>query len=184
MLNFFLPHRLEGEKIILLVRRHPFVIFIKIGFWLLVALLPPIFFLFLNTAIKAAIPTALYLPLLYTVGSLFYLYVWLFLVFSFVDYYLDVWIITNERILDIEQKGLFNRIASEQKLYRVQDITAEIKGFFQTILNFGEVYVQTAGEKQRFVFRQVYRPEHVAKKIIDLAEANKKFHKVTNKDEE
>lgn len=182
MINFFLPHRLDGEKIIMLVRRHPFAIFIKIGFWLLVSFIPPIFYLFLSEIYKSAIPTQLQIPLLYVLLSLYYIYIWLFIVFSYVDYYLDVWIITNERILDIEQKGLFNRVTSEQKLFRVQDVTAETKGFFQTLLNFGDVYVQTAGETQRFIFKQVHRPEFVAKKIIDLAEANKKFHRLKEQD--
>lgn len=182
MINFFLPHRLDGEKIILLIRRHPFVLFIKVIFWFLVALIPPVFYLFLSPIYQSAIPTRLQIPLLYVLLSLYYIYIWLFLVFSFVDYYLDVWIITNERILDIEQKGLFNRVTSEQKLFRVQDVTAETKGFFPTILNFGDVYVQTAGETQRFIFKQVFRPDHVSKKIIDLAETNKKFHRLKEED--
>lgn len=97
---------------------------------------------------------------------------------SFVDYYLDAWILTNEKIINIEQKGLFNRVISEQRLYRVQDITSELKGIIPTFLNYGNVYIQTAGEEERFAFKQVPAPYDVVKKINVLVEENKKVHHV------
>lgn len=178
MLGFFIPHRLEGEKIILVVRRHPFVLLLKILLWVGVAIMPVIFYRLLGGVIAAMMPLEIFYPLLVLGGSLFYLYVWLFLVFSFVDYYLDVWIITNERIVNIEQKGLFARTLSEQKLFRVQDVTSEINGFFPVILNYGNVFIQTAGEKERFVFKEVPHPTQVCKKIIILAEQNRQFHHI------
>lgn len=108
--------------------------------------------------------------------SLFFLYAWLFLFQSFIDYYLDVWIVTNRRILNIEQHGLFSRTVSELRLHRVQDVTAEVKGFIRSMFDYGNVYIQTAGEKERFVFEDVPRPNHVSKMIIDLAEADRKNH--------
>jgi hypothetical protein len=39
--------------------------------------------------------------------SIFFLYGLLFLFQLFLDYWLDVFILTDKRILDIEQKGLF-----------------------------------------------------------------------------
>jgi hypothetical protein len=61
---------------------------------------------------------------------------------TWIDYYFDVWIITNERIINIEQKNLFIRTTSEVTLTRVQDVTATIGGFFPTLLDFGDVLVQ------------------------------------------
>lgn len=178
MLNFYIPNRLKDEKIILLIRRHPFVIFIKIAVWSFVAIVPFIFYQFFGQILINFLPLELVGPISVLFISLYYLYIWLFAFFTFVDYYLDVWIVTNSRIIDIEQKGLFNRVVSEQKLYRVQDVTSEIKGFFSTFLNFGNVYVQTAGEQSRFIFKQVPRPSVVAKKITQIAEESKKFHNV------
>lgn len=181
MLNFFIPHRLEGEKIILLLRRHWFVIVIKILLWVIVAILPPIFYFMLGNVLTGFFNHELFYPLLVLFTSIFYLYVWLFMFFSFIDYYLDVWIVTNERIINIELKGLFSRVVSEQKLFRVQDVTSEMEGFFPTFLNYGTVYIQSAAEKERFIFEQVPRPNEVAKKINTLAEENKKFHRILEK---
>jgi hypothetical protein len=47
-------------------------------------------------------------PLIGLSVSAYYLFAWLFFFFSFIDYYLDVWIITSERIIDIQQNGFFH----------------------------------------------------------------------------
>ncbi len=178
MLGFHIPNRLDGEKIILHVRRHPFVLLVRGGFWLLTMLIPPILYFALGSTAPGLLPGGDFWPLLVLGLSIYYLYIWLFIVFSFVDYYLDVWIITNERIINIEQHGLFRRTLSQQKLFRVQDVTAEHKGFFSTVLNYGDVFIQTAGEKERFVFKQVPSPTMITKKIINLAEENRRFHHI------
>lgn len=184
MLKFYIPHHKKGEKIILLLRRHPFIILVKIAFWAVVAILPPIFYLIFKEVLGNIFSSELLAPIIVLFTSTYYLYVWLFVFHSFVDYYLDVWIVTNERIINIEQKGLFARIVSEQRLYRVQDITSELKGIFPTMLNFGTVYVQTAAEKQRFIFKQIPDPYNVARKINRLVEQNKKFHRLMEEPKE
>ena len=62
------------------------------------------------------------------------------------DYYLDVWLITTERLIDIQQRGLFDRTISELSLNNVQDVTIEIRGIIPTLLKFGNLKVQTASE--------------------------------------
>lgn len=115
-------------------------------------------------------------PLLVILTSIYYLYIWLFFFHSFVDYYLDIWVVTNRRVINIEQKGLFSRVVSEQKLYRVQDITSEVHGIMSTMFHYGDIHVQTAGEEPRFVFKQVPHPYDVRKVILNLVEKYKREH--------
>lgn len=61
------------------------------------------------------------------------------------NYYLDVWIITTERIIDIEQRSLFHREISEISLDRVQNVTVQIPGFLATTMHFGNIQIETAG---------------------------------------
>ncbi len=175
-MNFKIPNGQKGEKIILLLRRHPFIIFVKIVGWSVIAVLPLIFYFILGDVVAGFFGSEIFQPILILFTSIYYLYIWLFAFSSFVDYFLDSWIVTNERIINIEQKGLFNRVISEQQLYRVQDVTSELKGFFSTFLNFGNIYIQTAAEAERFIFKQVPHPYEVVKKITLLVEENKKFH--------
>lgn len=109
--------------------------------------------------------------LLFILGSnLFYLYLWLFLFNSLLDHYLDVWIVTNERIINVEQVNLFSRLISEKQLDKMQDITVISKGFWATIFNYGDVHIQTAGSVERFIFRQVTNPRRIVHTITDAAE--------------
>ncbi len=95
------------------------------------------------------------------------LLVWLYAFLVWIDYFFDVWIITNERVINIEQKGLFVRAVSELKFSRIQDVTSEVSGMIPTILNFGDVKVQTASEEDYFLFRRVPDPYHVKDLIME-----------------
>ncbi len=103
-------------------------------------------------------------------GSLYYIFIWLLELDRFVDYHLDVWIVTDQRIISIEQQGLFNHVSSEHSIYKVQDVTAEIKGKRQTFFNYGQVHIQTAAEAQRFIFEEVADPKKVARIIMETHE--------------
>ncbi len=108
--------------------------------------------------------------------SLFYLGVWAFFWNAWVDYYLDVWLVTSERVLALEQRGLFNRTVSELRLGRVQDISSHVAGLYGTFLHFGQVKIQTAGEEPYFIFHDVPKPYEVAERILRLADDWRQTH--------
>src|SRR3989344_8306951 len=56
----------------------------------------------------------------------------------------SVMILTDQRIINVGQKGFFNRTINEAELSRIQDVTSEIKGPLQTAFKFGTVVVRTA----------------------------------------
>jgi hypothetical protein len=173
MIHFYLPHKKPNEKIILLIRPHKFIICIKLLFWALLALLPPIPYLLFKD-FDTAINNPFFSTFIMVFLGIYYLFIWLFILSNFVDYFLDIWIVTSERIINIEQKQLFSRTTSEQELSKIQDITAEVIGMIPTFLNYGNVYVQTAAEKERFIFRQVPTPLEIKRKITSLCEYIKK----------
>lgn len=106
--------------------------------------------------------------LLYFLESIIAMFLWLIFFVLWIDYYFDAWIITDRRIVDIEQQGLFRRNVSELEHSKIQDVTTEIHGILPTILKYGFVYVQTAGKKGRFVFKEVPHPMFVRKLIVGL----------------
>ncbi len=163
-----------GEKVIFVLRRHPIVFLVEA----------------LIVAVLAAVPFALYFllakfwpdlllgpisrPTLILAGSAYLLLVWHFLIGRFVEYYLDLWVVTDHKIHNVEQKNLFSRTVSELDLASVQDVTSEIKGVIPTLLDYGDVHVQTAAEKERFSFEQVPHPEKVRAALLGLVETDKK----------
>lgn len=172
------PGLQANEKICLITRPHWVVLARRILIWFLfVALL-----LLLDTFIAESFPQLLSEPYINIVNLLKTLYL-MFLVaglFSlWVLYYLNFQVITNERVVDITQKSLLNHTTSEFNLARVQDVTAEISGIFGNLFNFGNVYVQTAGENIRFIFNDVPDPHSVAKLVLDLYEQLPTEQKIT-----
>jgi len=89
---------------------------------------------------------------------------------AFVDYYFDLAIITTKRIIDVDQLGFFTQTVSEAELDQIQDVTARQSGFWQTIFDFGDVSVQTAAEKPRFIFEAVPHPYKVSRQILSVCQ--------------
>lgn len=170
----YLPNREPGEEIIFFLRRHSFVLTKSLVVFFLIALLPLAVYYIAHEDLAGWLDDKTFVLLFRLLIISFYLFWWLLLYYVWLDYFLDVWIVTNHRILNIEQKGLFNRVVAENKLFRIQDVTSEQKGLFPTFFNYGEVYIQTAGSEQRVVFEQIPQPYHVARHVIKLVERRKK----------
>jgi hypothetical protein len=162
-----LPNQLQGEKAVALYRRHWFTLFISVIFYIFLGMILPFIFFILDQSSPDLFTNDLAYALAVIILSIYYLSLTVFLFNEFLDFYLDLWIITTERVLAIEQKGLFARVISEQKLTRIQDVTSEVKGIFATVLHYGNVTIQTAGEEQRFIFKNVPAPVTVAKLLND-----------------
>jgi len=169
-----LIHRKPEEKVVFYLRRHPIILVSQV---LLIAALGlvPVAGYFLVSAIWPALLTgAVARPALVLLASGYYLSLWLFFLSNFVDYYLDAWVVTDDRVLSVEQRGLFSRTVSELDLAKIQDVTSEVKGFFPFLFNYGSVFIQTAAEVERFDFEQVPRPHEVRKSLLGLVEADRK----------
>lgn len=165
------------EKPLLILRRHPIIFLRQIILFIFLAGLPYLLYLIFVDIYPNTFDGSYGYPIFVLTASLYYLAIWLFLFSNFIDYYLDTWIVTNDRIINIEQHGLFARTIAELDLYKVQDVTSDVKGIIPTFFNYGFVHIQTAGEKERFVFEQVRKPHEIRKKIIDLVEQDKEYHR-------
>ncbi len=159
-------HLRENEKIVMMLHKHWIVLFGHFAAGLVLSLLPLIAVpailsieaVHQYVKIDSASPIILFFEVIY----LMVIILLLFLVWA--DYYLDMWVITDERIIDIEQRGLFRREVSEFMIDKVQDITVETPNFTATILKYGNIIIQTAGERS-FEIKQIPRV-HEAKNII------------------
>lgn len=169
---------IEGEKIILIVRHHWFVIFRRIIFYVLLASLPPagyfILQLFPELYFSMTMGTG---QVIFTLAlSVYYLYILIFFFHDWLDYYLDFWIITNHRIVDIEQRGVFSRTVSQHQLSRIQDISADVRGIIPTFMEFGSVQIQTAAAETKFIMEEVPQPYKLVRLINNLANECRNRH--------
>jgi len=75
-------------------------------------------------------------------------------------------ILTNRNLYQVTQNSLLSRRVSQFSLELMQDVAASQQGLFANLLHYGDVAVETAGEHENFVFRQVRDPHHVASLIM------------------
>jgi len=163
------PGQHDNENVIIFLRRHWFIFLMRLLLVIIAIIgLAAIYYFF--TLLVSNMQEGDYFNLLLFGESLGTLFIWNLFFILWLDFYLDAWIVTDERIININQKGFFNRDISELKLTKIQDVTSEIVGVIPTLLNYGNIYVQTAGEKERFVFYQIPDPNGIKNKIIQLQE--------------
>ena len=169
----------ENEEVLQIKRRHFVILLIEIA---------PLVFLLITGAIVAistffvsfSIPEILAetipgltdmktrLVILYSI-SIGMIIVWQALFMIFANYYLDCWIITNERTIHTELKSLFHRALSSIPHEAIQDITVNVSGIIPTFLKYGDLQIQTAGQFHEFIFKQIPEP-YKTKEVIFKAQ--------------
>ncbi|MDO9509833.1 MAG: PH domain-containing protein [Candidatus Magasanikbacteria bacterium] len=164
------------EKEIFRLRRH-LITFIPVFLLYLLALMIPVGagFYFYFTLGETFI-SSVYSPILVLVAGIYLLSITLFFFSYFIDFYLDILFITNDRLVDMTQSNLFARTISEVDLYRIQDITSEVKGFKEQLFNYGTIIIQTAGTVSKFIAHDVPDPHGLRQKLLNLADEDRKFH--------
>ncbi len=100
--------------------------------------------------------------------SLLMLFIWQIIFIIFADYYLDCWIITDQRTIHTEINSLFNRVLSSIQHDKIQDVTVTVNGIIPTFFKYGDLQIQTAGKFQEFIFRQIPEPYETKEKIFQV----------------
>ena len=154
--------RKDAEAIRVFTRRHWFVLLAPTIGSIILAILP--FFLILMGA-KYIVDFGL--TGWFMLGWVIYIMcIWFGLFYRLTMHSLDVWIVTNQRVVDSVQLGLFRRKVSELPLESIQDVSVNTSGIIQSYFNFGNVEVQTGASELRFMFDQVPRPIWVKDEIM------------------
>lgn len=167
------------EHVITTVRRHWYRLAIEAGALVFIFIIVLVVTGLAETLLLAVRTPDLSLSKPLALGAfmigLFGLLLWMRFFALWSDHWLDVWLVTDQRIIDIEQKGFFSREVSSFPLERIQDVTYEVHGLIATWLHFGDVRVQTASISNDFIMRQVPFPDLVKGSVMSVLE-NKKPH--------
>ncbi len=166
------------EHIVLELRRHWFIFFLETIFLVIFICLPFVVLPFLmQTNLLESYPAIK--DWFGFITAAWFLFVWITFFVFWTNFYLDAWIITNKRIIDIEQYTLFNREISEFRIQNIQDVTIDVGGFIPTILGFGDILIETAGEQKHCAIKDAPHPEKV-KNIVSHLQAEL-AHKAVDK---
>ena len=87
---------------------------------------------------------------------------------SFLNWYYNVFLVTSERLVDVDFLGLLQYSSSEAALHQIQDVEHRQGGLWQLLFNYGTVEAQTAGSVQNIIFEKIPKPSRVTDIITDL----------------
>lgn len=167
------PSQQPNEKIKLVVREHWFLLGLKFLVIIILAVVPIIISVLMSLfSVNLGIGN---ISTLLSVGlQVYYLGLLLGALVIYIIYYLNVYIVSDQRIVDIDQVGLLFREVSELNIETIEDVTGETKGFFGNLFDYGTVFIQTAGAKDRFEFTNIANPNKVASLILHYYEEHGK----------
>lgn len=155
-----------GEEIQFTIRRHLFVFYARVVSIIVLFFIPLFISVFGISYLERVFD---FMPAIATFCFLFLLWLvilWELFFVRFTDYYLDIWIITSKRVIDIEHKGIFNSQISTFRLEEVRDVTVEIKGVVAAFLKFGTVHIHTAGDGADFVIKDAANPLELKEALL------------------
>ncbi|HTE22451.1 MAG TPA: PH domain-containing protein [Candidatus Limnocylindria bacterium] len=151
------PDQLDGEEVLLLFRKHPIVMRKGLVFGMfgpLVGILP--------TAIWPTLGFGWFFAGLFGgigLGMLILFPFW-------INWYYSVYIVTDRRLIQITQKGLFRKSFVDLGLGQIQSLNYEVNGLQATLLGYGTILVQTyVGD---LVIHDVHHPAKLYKQLITI----------------
>ena len=112
--------------------------------------------------VSASFPFSLFLvSLVLWLGSL----IWLW--WRVVDWGNDIYVVTDQLIIDIKKKPLFvSERRRQATLDMIQNVFLRKEGLLTALLNYGDVVIQTAGLAGEFTFAGVSDPMRVQREIF------------------
>lgn len=128
----------QDEEVILILREHPIQLLGRIFIILILIVATIIFSRFTDVSI---------IPQIYLseVGLLWFLFLFGMIFERIVSWYFNTIVITDERIIDIDFFHLIYKNITSTKIDNIEDVTYSITGVLPSLLNYGNVLIQTAG---------------------------------------
>ena len=107
-----------------------------------------------------------------TYGAMIFVFImllfWISFFYAWTQNYFDVWYITDQHIVAINQKKILEREEASMAWGRIQDVSFDKAGLLQTWLGYGKLRVQSAGIEQEFTLENVHHVEMFAHKIMEM----------------
>lgn len=147
---------------IMTVRRHWFGFFALVALGLVVVATFAAIIVFIpfgNTSLVDRVDLWLLLALASLVGAVLFMVIWHI-------YFSNHMVLTADTVSQKMQLAIFKHKQSQLGLANIEDVTWTRSGIAQTLMDFGTLTIETAGEQNNFQFRYCPRPERCAKIIM------------------
>ncbi len=154
-----LPFTLQpSEQVVAYCRRHWIYMWPSVAAAIVIAVLPPILAIILagNQGIEGAARV-----LIYVVAAVWAIFWGLRAYFTWYRFQNDIWVITNQRLIDSFRQHWFHHALASAELIDIEDVSVSREGPMQTLFNYGSLRCQTAGAATNFTLAGIPDPTGV-----------------------
>jgi membrane protein YdbS with pleckstrin-like domain len=152
--NFTFRGQRPDEEVKLVVRRHPIVFF-----WPLLQSTIALAFLILALVFWGTGNT------FYIITTILVLVIFALIFKASFIYSNSFCLVTNQRVISVDQKGFFNRIITETDYTKIQEVTNSTAGMIGTTLNIGKINILTAGKESQLEIKNIFDPYSIQQEI-------------------
>jgi|ERR1700741_1565460 len=162
----YFTDQMDDEEVLYVFRKHPIVMRKGIIIWAIAMLVGPLYTVLL-TIIYANNPEKYPSPSFFFISLIVSLVLSVVVFFPFwIAWNYSVFIVTDQRFIQITQKGLFHRSVVDVGLNQIQMVNYEVAGLQETLLGYGTIMMQTyMGE---LLIHDVHHPAHIQKKMLKI----------------
>jgi hypothetical protein len=159
----YFPDQFDSEEVLYVFRKHPIVMRKGLVWGSLGLLVGPLYTLILTYAHSSSPPTMTFFYLSFLVsialtGIIFFP--------DWMSWYYSVFIVTDQRFIQITQKGFFHRSVVDMGINQIQMVNYEISGLQETLLGFGTIIMQTfVGD---LVIHYLHHPQKIQKHLLEI----------------
>ena len=151
-----------NEEVILVLRSHPVT--------LIPILINGLVLFFILFFTNFFFPSFLTLSQILFINVFFLVFIGNYLWFGFLNWYFNVGIITNRGIVDVDFNLVIYKETTYTLLSHIEDITAKSGGFLESVFDFGNLFIQTAGTERNTEFMNIPHPSAAAKIINSIVQ--------------
>ncbi len=159
----YFDDQFDDENVLFVFRKHPIVMrkgLIVSSFALLAG---PVYTLAMTYLRPDSVPTVAFFFL--SIAASFVLAAIVFLP-SWITWHFSVYIVTDQRFIQITQKGFFSRSVVDMSLRQIQMVNYEVSGLNETLMGFGTIMMQTlVGD---LLIHEVHHPAKTQKKLLEI----------------
>ena len=155
----------EDEEVILFLRAHLITNLLWFVIFIFLLLVPLFYFIIFKN-----FPSPLsFVPekLSYFFTGFYYILVFAYALFNYLNWFYNIFLITNLGVVDIDYSDLLYHDVAFTNFNLVEDVNYTKIGFFRSLFNYGDIFVQTAGGRENIEGLAVPNPARAAHIISD-----------------
>lgn len=147
------------EEILTVIKRH-WIVYVMIWVFFLVGIIiTTILFSLLN-----------FTPISILINVVFWMFFSIFLYIEWLNHELDMYVVSNNRVIWINQISFLNRAVSECNLWQVQEVNSKTSWLFANIFNYWTLSIQTAWNATTLIMDYAPDPMQTARKILNIVD--------------